>query len=376
MRAGVVKIVIFGILTSGAARSQGLTPHHTALAQNCLGRHGVGPTFCDVADNSQKVSKGLTSVSGSYGSSGIDATLTGSASAEAGFGVLRAKSSAQFHIGGAPGHAFGNAGARFWDVITVNFAPLTGKQGILLVEYVLRGNSFNTGAGKALADVSIGVGPPNKAWNQLWKTSHSGPVSGLFPAPKKFTFIYGEPFGITLLLSAEAGTVLSAGTICIFCSGSGGGTADYAWVLAGFQSYDSQMNLVAGATITSGSGTPYTSNGVGLPVSILIQPGENPTGVNPQSIGRIPLAILSSATFDALSVDSSSLSFRRLGDEHSLALCNSGGEDVNGDGLRDLVCQFNTRETEFKTGDTTGILRGSTASGVPIQGRGSLRLVH
>ncbi len=41
----------------------------------------------------------------------------------------------------------------------------------------------------------------------------------------------------------------------------------------------------------------------------------------------------------------------------SLAFCNRG-EDVNGDGLLDLVCHFTTNTAGFKPGDTVGILRG------------------
>jgi hypothetical protein len=34
------------------------------------------------------------------------------------------------------------------------------------------------------------------------------------------------------------------------------------------------------------------------------------------------------------------LTFGRTGKEQSLAFCNTGGEDVNGDGLSDLVLSF------------------------------------
>ena len=110
-------------------------------------------------------------------------------------------------------------------------------------------------------------------------------------------------------------------------------------------------------------------------VSIDIKPGGAPNSINLKSAGRIPVAILSSLDFDAPSVvDQHSLTFGRLGDEASLAFC-SGADDVNGDGLLDLVCHFETRLTGFQPGDTAGILKGLTLTGVPFTGSDSIRVV-
>ncbi len=50
-------------------------------------------------------------------------------------------------------------------------------------------------------------------------------------------------------------------------------------------------------------------------------------------------------------------------------------EDVNGDGLLDVVCHFYTHETAFQDGDTNGVLKGFTTGGVAIQGTDTIRLV-
>ena len=113
-----------------------------------------------------------------------------------------------------------------------------------------------------------------------------------------------------------------------------------------------------------------------LPVSIDIKPGGNPNSVHPDSRGKIPLAILSTADFDATTeVDQSSLTFGSSGDDPSLAFCPRGAQDVNDDGLVDLVCHFHTQDTGFQCGDTEGILRGENMDGVPIEGSDSVRLV-
>ena len=113
-----------------------------------------------------------------------------------------------------------------------------------------------------------------------------------------------------------------------------------------------------------------------LTVAINIKPGEVPNPIKPTSKGNTPVAILSSADFDAPSqVDRASLTFGRTGDEQSLAFCTNSAEDVNGDGRLDLVCHFTTSLTGFQSGDTEGVLKGKTMGGTLIEGRDAVRVV-
>ena len=112
-----------------------------------------------------------------------------------------------------------------------------------------------------------------------------------------------------------------------------------------------------------------------MPV-IDIKPGSFPNSINPKSQGTTTVAILSTKEFDALrEVNRNSLTFGRAGDEHSLAFCNKNGEDVNSDGLLDLICHFNTNQTGFQTGDTKGILKGQSSAGFQILGLDSVQVV-
>ena len=112
-----------------------------------------------------------------------------------------------------------------------------------------------------------------------------------------------------------------------------------------------------------------------IPTRLDIRPGDNPNSINPRSRGTIPVAILSTADFDApFQVDESSLTFGSIGNEDSLDFC-AGSEDVNTDGLLDLVCHFDTQATGFQPGDTAGILMGKTIDGTPIQGGDAVRIV-
>jgi Tol biopolymer transport system component len=115
-----------------------------------------------------------------------------------------------------------------------------------------------------------------------------------------------------------------------------------------------------------------TIDGFLLPIDI--RPGGTPNPVNPRSQGVIPVALLSTATLDAATaVDQASITFGASGDEASRARCTT--EDVNGDGLPDLLCHFNTPATGFRSGDTVGILRARTVDGVALEGRDSVVIV-
>jgi hypothetical protein len=114
------------------------------------------------------------------------------------------------------------------------------------------------------------------------------------------------------------------------------------------------------------------------PVPIDVKPADSPNTINAGSEGTVPGAILSSEPFDAPArVDRGSLRFGRTGAEASLAFCNRGedGEDVNGDGLGDLVCHFRTASAGFRVGDTEGILTGRSHEGDLLRGRDSVRII-
>ncbi len=74
-------------------------------------------------------------------------------------------------------------------------------------------------------------------------------------------------------------------------------------------------------------------------------------------------------------MDRTSLTFGSTGDERSLVSCNPDSQDVNGDGLPDLVCRFYTQEVAFQTGDTAGVLKGQTVTGIPIRGSNPVSIV-
>ncbi|MDP2322110.1 MAG: hypothetical protein Q8O42_22565 [Acidobacteriota bacterium] len=121
----------------------------------------------------------------------------------------------------------------------------------------------------------------------------------------------------------------------------------------------------------------YTVAPTLLPVGIDVKPGSLRNSINTTAEGRIPVAILSTPSFDAIARTAiDSLRFGRTGDESSLDFCNSSGEDVNGDGLPDLVCHFSTPRTSLQLGDASAMLKGWTIDGIPVKGAEAVRIVR
>jgi len=111
-----------------------------------------------------------------------------------------------------------------------------------------------------------------------------------------------------------------------------------------------------------------------LGVTIDINPGDNKAVIDLSAGGTVPVAILSTATFDATTrVARTSLTFGRTGTEASLKACEKT-RDINRDRLPDLVCTFETRATDLRKGDRTAVLQGLTTDSRPILGQDAVRV--
>ena len=128
-------------------------------------------------------------------------------------------------------------------------------------------------------------------------------------------------------------------------------------------------------TIRGVSAAPISEPAV-TQVNIMVKPGSDDVApLNPKSRGKIPVAILSHDGFDAMDVEVNSLRFGASGEEESLSHCGRKGEDVNNDGLADLVCHFQNRKAGFSKGDLEGILTGHTRDNQAIEGHGLLKVL-
>ncbi|MBU2068199.1 MAG: LamG domain-containing protein [bacterium] len=109
-----------------------------------------------------------------------------------------------------------------------------------------------------------------------------------------------------------------------------------------------------------------------IPVLIDIKPGSFPNSINLKSKGNVPVAILSDSTFDATTVDRSTVLFADI----SPLSIGETPEDVNGDGLLDMVLHFKTQDLlNLQSGDTEACLAGKTLGGQEFKGCESIRIV-
>ena len=114
-------------------------------------------------------------------------------------------------------------------------------------------------------------------------------------------------------------------------------------------------------------------------VTIDIKPGSDPNSINLCSMGVIPVAILSSATFDVSTITDAEIAVLRLGDANvkmvgkaaDRSLCSI--KDVNDDGFDDLVCKFLTVEL-VETDATVELTVFGENGGVAFEGTDSVNI--
>ena len=150
--------------------------------------------------------------------------------------------------------------------------------------------------------------------------------------------------------------------------------------LTGSQTYFVPNSYTVTVCVTdSDGGTGCDSLAVqvsALQVLIDIKPGSDPNSINLGSRGVVPVAILSSPTFDATTVDPTTV---RLADAAVRVRGNgqpqASVQDMNHDGLPDLVVQVDTEALAIAEGDVQAILTGRTYAGVYITGVDSVWIV-
>jgi hypothetical protein len=91
----------------------------------------------------------------------------------------------------------------------------------------------------------------------------------------------------------------------------------------------------------------------------------------------VPVGILGAAEFDVTSINTDSLKFAdadvKMVGKSNRDLCSI--EDVNSDGIDDLVCQFETVGLSLSGGDTSAKVVGELEDGNPMEGEDSINLV-
>lgn len=247
-----------------------------------------------------------------------------------------------------------------WDSANAEAEARTfnGCQGHLAAVTSLSENAFIVGA---FPQAAAGPGNRDFYWlGGIQPPPHEVPGQ-LDPDPAAgWEWVTGEPFGFTHWAPGEPNdsSGLSEDAVAF-------------WSPSGSGHWNDLPRVLGGVPLNQGG---YVVEYSCVAVAIDIKPGGEPNSINPGSRGNIPVAIISAEGFDATAeVDHESLTFGSTGHEGSLLRCND--EDVNDDGLPDLVCHFRTRDTGFASGDSSGRLRGMTNDGDVIIGEDSVKIV-
>ena len=111
-------------------------------------------------------------------------------------------------------------------------------------------------------------------------------------------------------------------------------------------------------------------------VDIDIKPGSDPNTINLGSNGNVPVAIFSDATFDATTIDPTSVTLedaqvRMKGN----GTAQASSDDINLDGLLDLVVHVETSGLDLTVGDVVAQLNGVTYGGRAITGSDMVRVI-
>ena len=180
-------------------------------------------------------------------------------------------------------------------------------------------------------------------------------------ATNEGVFINGQPV---------SGTILPA--VCGFCSDHSFTGLD----ISGLVNPGTNTLYVYAADFGQPQGLQYLANITVESTSVIqadvdIKPGSDENPVNTKSKGVIPVAVYSTEDFDATTIDPLSVTFGPNGATESHGTGHI--EDVNGDGLDDLVLHFKTQETGIAKGDTEATLTGTTFDGTAIQGSDTIR---
>ena len=127
------------------------------------------------------------------------------------------------------------------------------------------------------------------------------------------------------------------------------------------------------------------SNESEIEVDIDIQPGGNPNSINLRRRGVTPVAILGGMEFDITDVDVTSIAFGPEGGPYNAVPAHDlldpdtyadALQDVNGDGLMDLMVHLPTQDIGFQTDDTSACIVGTTTAGVPFRGCDAVRIIR
>ncbi len=129
---------------------------------------------------------------------------------------------------------------------------------------------------------------------------------------------------------------------------------------------------VSGWCIAGGVLWSFVAGAQAMRVTIDVKPGDTPTTVERDRGGMLPVAVLSTAQFDALTIDVSTIRVGPTGVEAEAARTTTS--DANGDKRNDLLVLVKVPDLKLKCDDTVIKLTAKTKAGVAIEGSEAVKI--
>ena len=98
-----------------------------------------------------------------------------------------------------------------------------------------------------------------------------------------------------------------------------------------------------------------------------------PDHINPNSRRLLAATVLTTDSFDATTIDPTTIRFGKTGTEATPVDVNK--KDVNGDGQPDVLLMFSLQDIGIQCGDSSVSMTGQTVNGTPINGSDSISTV-
>jgi hypothetical protein len=218
-------------------------------------------------------------------------------------------------------------------------------------------------------------------YTEEWVTMHDGLGHNYDEAIDAALDVFGNVY--LTGMSFEGATGLDCTTVGISSAGQELWVKSYNGFGDGYDvghmvSVDPEGNVYV-AGYGEGSGTNYDYLTIKycpyLAVQIDVKPGAFPNVINLKSKGLLPVAIISTANFDAASIDPLTITLEGAG----IALAGNpmvSLEDISGDGLLDLIVHFRIQQLSLSEGSIEAVLNGQTFGGICIKGADSVVVVN
>lgn len=237
---------------------------------------------------------------------------------------------------------------------------------------------YSTYFGGTGLDYATGVGVDDAGNAYITGTTQSSdfptadPLQATFQGGTSDAFVAklsadGSGISYSTYLGGSGSEIIAGGGIAVDDSGS-------AYVVGETASTDFPTENAFQAALNGGAPDAFISKIAAVfSVTIDIKPGRRSNRINAKSKGVIPVAILTTDSFDAAGVEASTVRFgpNQASPTHAFAHL----EDVDGDGDVDLLLHFRTPDTGIQCGDTGASLSGQTLDGQQIAGSDRIRTI-